>query len=66
MQAGQGLLGLGLDGDRVKILIAVGFEETLGVGAIRLVTEHVRPHGVRRQQDRTMTQRHHLPTPVVG
>jgi len=66
VQAGQGLLGLGLDGDRVEILIAVGFEEALRVSAVRLVTEHVRAHGVRRQQDRTMTQFHHLPTPMVG
>jgi hypothetical protein len=66
VQAGQSLLRQGLDGDRVEILIAVGLEEALRVGAIRLVAEHVRPHGVRRQQDRAMSEGHLLPTPMVG
>lgn len=46
------LLRHGLDGHGADLLVAVGLEHALGVGAIGLVASHVGTHGVRGQQYR--------------
>jgi hypothetical protein len=56
MQGGEGLLGDGLDRDGADLIVAVGLEHALGVGAVGLVAANVGAHGVRRQQNRLVAE----------
>lgn len=56
MQGRDRLLVNGLDGDRVDLVIAKGFEEALGVGAVGLVTEDVGADAVGWEKDHAVTE----------
>ena len=51
VQGRQGLLGLRLHGHRVDIFVAKGFEQTLGVGTVGLVAQHIGPDHMRGHED---------------
>jgi len=65
MQRRQDLLCHGLDRHRVNVLVAAGFEEPLGVCAVRLVPPHVRSDVVRRKQHDAVAQAFDPTAPVV-
>jgi hypothetical protein len=61
MEGGEKLLGWGLDGDWPYLIVAAGFKDSAGVGAVGLVTEHIGPDVLRREEDGTMAELFDLP-----
>ena len=47
MNCGNGVLLDGFDGGRFDVLVAIGFEQSFGIGAVGLVSRDVRLHGMR-------------------
>ena len=66
VQRGNGLVLNRLDGDRMNLLVSIGFEEPFRVGAVGLVAPHVRPDIMRREQAYRVTERLKLAGPVVS
>jgi len=66
MKRRQRLLRLRLDRHGPDIIVARRLEQALGVGAIGLVADDVRPHGVRGQEHDSVAVRLRVPAPVVG
>ena len=65
VQRRQGLLRLRLDRHRSDIFVPKSFEQSLGVGAIGLVPQHVGANDVRRHQHSAMAVRLGLPRPMM-
>ena len=55
-----------LHGDGVNVLVAVGLQERLRVGAIRLAASHIAVHIVRRQESNGVSELLQLSRPVMG
>ena len=66
VQRGDGLVLDRFDGDRVNLLVPIGFEEPFRVGPVGLVAPHVRSHIMRGQQPDRVTERLKLARPVVS
>ena len=66
MQRGNGLVLDCFDGDRVNLLVPIGFEQPFRVGAVGLVAPHVRPHIMRGQQPYRVTEWLELARPIVS
>jgi hypothetical protein len=65
VQGGQGLLGLRLHRHRVDIFVAKGFEQTLGIGAVGLVAQHIGPDHMRGHEDGLVAMGLGVAGPVV-
>ena len=55
----------GFDGNGMDVLVAVGFEQPLGVGAIGFVATDVAAHDVRGQEDDIVSEASELSGPVM-
>ena len=65
MKTRQRVLIHALDRDGVDLLVAIGLEDALGLGAVGLVPSHVGVDQTRREQDGPVAQLLKLPSPVV-
>ena len=66
MERGEGVLVHGLDGYGKKLLVPVGLEQRLRVGAVVLAPASIGPHEVRWEQDDVVSQPSERPCPEVS
>jgi hypothetical protein len=66
MKGGEGVLGDGLDRNRMDFLVSMGLEKCLGIRSVVFVSTPVGLHQVRWQKDHLVSERLNLPAPEMS